>query len=182
MSVKYWVVIFLIWTNTAPAAEIVWLKLTPYFSYRDITTHCTTVHFPSVFYFSAEVDGDRVLRAALKDDTFEVLADRIYFHPSEVVGIRMYRDPAGQLWLKGLPLSVRLLSWAFRNAGQSLDQCVPPQKLRSVSPTPFPFVFDTERLGESVFDALSTHGKFSGHRADGSPYQAELRFYQKRMR
>lgn len=160
------------------ATEILWLKLTPNFSYRDINTACSTGAFPGGrdLYFAAEVEGNKVTRAAIKDNLSDILSSRIEFLPPEISAIALYRDSMGRLWLEQLPLSVRLLNWVFFHVSSYSEGCRPPQRLATISPAPFSFSFDMDGLGEGSLVSHSTAGKFIGKRWDGAAYEAELRF------
>ncbi len=162
--------------------EMLALKIAPVFNYKDISKSCST--FPSSvvvgqMYLTAEVEGDTVQSAALKDNLIEVITDRIYFTREELNGIEIFRNKKGQLWLKALPMSVRLLNWVFTNADSgSTNECKLPQPLLTLGPVPYTFDFDIEGLWESLSFSDSRTGKFEGQRQDGATYAATLRFIQ----
>ena len=179
------VIAALIIHGTSYATDIVWLKLAPIFTYKDASTSCSTTPSTVVIgqlYFGAEVEGDVVTKAVLKDNTIEVLTDRIYFDAVERQRIEILRDSSGRLWLKTLPLTPRLLNWVFFNADAgSQTECKLPQPLITISPAPFTFDFDIDGLGESLSFSDSRTGKFSGKRKDGTGYTATLRFTQEQF-
>lgn len=166
--------------GASQATEVVWLKLTPHFSYRDITTICSTTIATKEVYFGAELEGNLALRAVLKDNLSGILADSIPFSPSELSGIVIHRDGAQQAWLRSFSASGRLLNWLFFHSGDSFE-CRPSQPLATLSPAPFDYLFDTDGLGDTLFFTDSNLGKFSGKRADGASYQAQLHFGQERL-
>jgi len=159
---------------SANAAEILWLKLTPTFAYKDISTICSTGLAPTTLYFGAELENLQVNRAVLKDNNVDVITDKIFFLPEELSGIELYRDGMGRVWLKTLPLTARLLNWFLFNAGAGIPECKPSQPLLTVGPIPFSYSFAVEGLGEGGVSAESTFGKLFGNRKDGGAYQAEL--------
>ncbi len=128
------------------AADVFWLKLTPRFTYKDISMACSTVQFPRDLYLGAQVDNDQVSLAVLQDGTSDVLTDKIAFLKEELPGLELHVDKFGRFWMKNLTLSARLLGWVFTNAGDSFGGCKPSQPLKTVSPAPFVFAFDVEGL------------------------------------
>ena len=174
-----------LFAGASHGTEIMWLKIAPIFSYKDVSTSCSTSPSSVVIgqlYFGAEVEDMVVKRAALKDNTIEVITDRIYFDERELPGIELYRDKKGQRWLKTLPLSVRLLNWVFFNADSgSTSECKLPQPLLTIGPAPYTFDFDVEGLFESLSYSDSRTGKFGGQRKDGTSYTARLRFTQEQF-
>lgn len=169
----------------AHGTEIMWLKIAPIFAYKDVSTSCSTSPSSVVIgqlYFGAEVENMVVKRASLKDNTIEVITDRIYFDERDLKGIELFRDKRGRLWLKTLPLSVRLLNWVFINADSgSTSECKLPQSLLTLGPAPYTFDFDVEGLWESLSYSDSRTGKFGGQRKDGTNYAASLRFTQEQF-
>ena len=163
------------------AADILWLKLTPGFTYKDISTACSTTHFPKTLYFGAEVDGGQANLAVLKDSTFEPVANKIAFLKEELSGIELHQDKFDRLWMKNLTLSARLLGWVFTNAGDSFGGCKPPQPLKTVSLAPFAFAFNVEGLGETVIFSESQLGTFKGQRKDGGAYVATVQWRQRQF-
>lgn len=170
----------------AYGSEVMWLKIAPIFSYKDVSTSCSTSPSSVVvgqLYFGAEVEGLVVKRASLKDNLIEVITDRIYFEERELSGIELFRDKRGQLWLKSLPMSARLLNWAFFNADSgSTSDCKLTQSLLTIGPAPYTFDFDVDGLWESLSFSDSRTGKFGGQRKDGSAYTASLRFTQEQFK
>lgn len=171
----------LVFGHGAFAADILWLNLTPSFTYKDISTACSTTQFPRTLYFGAEVDGNQANLAVLKDSTFEPVANKIAFLKEELSGIELHQDKFGRLWMKNLTLSARLLGWVFTNAGDSLGGCKPPQSLKTVSPAPFVFAFNVEGLGETAIFSESQLGTFKGQRKDGGAYVATVQWSQRQF-
>lgn len=175
------VVGLLVFVSTASAreAQIVWVKLTKKFSYKDIDRFCTTdkaLAQPRMF-FGAEVESGIVKAAVLKTDTFEPLVKRIVFQPQELSGVQIKSLSPGNYWVESLTLTARLLNWVFFNEG-GLDECYPTQQLVTLSPNTFQFTFDFS-LGLSLPVSLpSNTGKYWGKRKDGRAYQAALSFDQ----
>lgn len=174
--------LFGILQQAVKASDVVWLRLTPNFSYKDISIICSTSQFSTTLYFGAEVEGTQAIRAVLKDSTIESIADKIAFLSEDLSGIEFHQDKFDRLWLKNLTLSARLLVWVFRNAGDPFLSCKPTQPLKTVSPTHFVFTFNVDGLGESVLYSESQLGKFKGQRKDGAAYVATLQLQQKLFR
>ena len=178
MRRRFWIVVGLcLVASNLLASEIVWLKVTSPFSYRDLFTACSTSASPAYLYFGAEVSGQTATQATLATG-FDVLSYRISFSSEEAQGIKFYSDSKKRLWLSELTLSPRLLSWAFQYAGRTLDQCRPSTSLATVGPVPSVFVFRTDGLGEDVLVSNSQIARFYGKRVDGYAYNASLQFVQ----
>lgn len=169
--------LFLLLTGaTAFATDIMWLKLTPNFSYRDFSIVCSTQPFMGRLYLGAEVEGIKVTKAVIKTYPSDLLAQKIILSSTEANAIELYIDQEGRFWLKQLPLNSRLLNWVFFHASDDLGKCRPPQPLSSIDPLQLSFAFSTEGLGESTSSSQSQVGKFKGQLKDSSAYQAQLSF------
>lgn len=159
------------------AADVLWLKLTPRFTYKDLITACSTEHFPTTLYFSAEIENGKVLRAGLKSHTMDVFANRIFFLPSELEEIEWHHEVSGRLWLAKLPLSTRLLVWVFQNAGNGFQACKPSRPMKTLSPAQITYVFDVAPE-ESGLATSSQVGRFAGTLVNGNSFAATLGWSQ----
>lgn len=173
--------LLLLMSTTAFATDIMWLKLTVHFSYRDFSIVCSTQSFMGRLYFGAEVEGTKVTKAVIKTYPSDLFGQKIILSETEANAIELYVDPAGGFWLKQLPLSSGLLNWAFFHASDDFEKCRPPQPLSSIDPSQLSFVFSTEALGESASSSDSQVGKFKGRLKDGSAYQAKLSFTEEQV-
>ncbi len=186
MNLKPWILFPLILLSVSTqATEVVWLRLTPLFSYKDITLACSNfikpIHTPRDLFFAAEVNGITVQRAALRDSTSQMFAESISFLSSELVGIALTRDGKERLWLKALPKSARLLNWVFFRTTYTPDGCKPPLPLKTLEPAAFIFTFNPEELGGMPGSIDSQTGTFRGQRQDGYAYEASLRLTQRQL-
>jgi hypothetical protein len=154
------------------------VKLTPYFSYKDITTACVNQSLPSQFEFVAKVQATTIVWGQLKESTSDFFAERIQFQVDELNQLEIFQDEFGRHWIKNLFLSERLLNWVFFRAGKSLNLCEPPQSLASITPQSVRFLFNINQLIESNLSLNSQKINFKGQRKDGSFYQASLRWKQ----
>lgn len=177
--------LFFILSVQVYATDVLWLRLTPLFSYQDLTLACSNfVHSsfsPADLFFVAEVDGMTVNRAALRDRTTGDFPEVITFLPSELEGIELFRDKKERLWLKSLPQSARLLNWVFFRTTGIIEECKPPQALKTLGPSPFTFTFSSSELGGESSAIDSQGGSFNGKRQDGYAYQVFLKFTQRQL-
>ena len=162
------------------AAEVVWLKLKPRFSYRDIHRICSVDAGGEPFALGAEVDGDMTRAAVLMNGTHPMLVHRVKFTAEEMSSVEWQRDSLGRLWLKRLPLNARLLNWVFFNMpSASIGYCRPSEPLATLGPNSFAFIFEANNLGELGAMNLSSNAKFQGRLKGGGAYEAELSWRQK---
>ncbi len=169
----------------ASAADILWLKLTPHFSYRDISVACSnTTHstfLPNELFLSLEIDGGKVTRAILRDRPTKSPRDysaSVEFSKEELGGLAVYQDKLSRLWLKAFSLSGKVLNWIFyRTIYQGT--CEPSQKLKTLGPQPSVFEFDLSALDSGIASSDSKKSEYKGELVDGGTYQATLSFIQR---
>jgi len=162
-------------------ADVIWLRLSPDFSYRDITLSCSNkiAGFPTELFFSAEVTNGKVTAARLSRST-SPNTDAITFPTKDLGNTELTMDAAKRVWLKSLQLSSATLNWIFFRAGSNLLSCRPPMALKSIEPAEHKFIFETPDENPD-FDSSSELKKFAGQRSDGKIYNVDLRLTQKRV-
>lgn len=171
--------IFILGCATGWATEVVWVRLTPLLSYRDISTNCQTGGYFH-HYLGAEVDSRGVKAAVLSAGGLGVSHRSISLSQSELAGLRFQADSFERVWVTDFSFSERLTRWVLENSG-GFDGCKPTQALVSANPSDFTFSFKLETLGTGPSSVSSNFGKFGGTRKDGRAYQAKLYFLQEQM-
>jgi hypothetical protein len=89
--------------------EVVWLKFTPQFSYKDISTSCTSDLFKSPRYLGLEIEGKTVVRASFRDGFTAGISTSVPFDSKEIKAIDIVKDKDGFWWVKSVALSRRMI-------------------------------------------------------------------------
>jgi S-adenosylmethionine:tRNA-ribosyltransferase-isomerase (queuine synthetase) len=175
---KYLLLISLIFIQSwGFATEVVWLKLKPMFSYKDLEKSYNSNDWPTMFYIVFEVNANKVLRAALKDNDHPYLNSTFYFTSNELKNISLHKDSKGRHWLRKFNLNEKQLIWVTEQLGKKLLS-YPYVHLKSCLPSDFEFSFDIKDLGESLTSTYSNQGRFHGKTSDGLSYNVNLFWVQ----
>jgi len=141
--------------------------------------------FGAFFSFRAEVLDGKIQRALLWADG-KILPPKAVpsvtfpFLSAEINGIELYQDPHNRLWLKRLVLSRRLTVWLIqqnvaRNNSAIGNRCGPERPVKTLSPEPLVFNFETEimgvPLGAGVYKSQSNVVSFKGRTIDFVEYE-----------
>lgn len=159
----------------ATPSDILWIRLSTYVSYstKPGISSCEELSlFPFTVWFSAEMENEKMTRAALNRKVSGLLVEHIEFSPNELSGLELYKDPEGGLWLSHLPLSERLMLWLVEQYFQKLSP------LKTVKPSALGFEFDTHLLGEVFPRSDSKCLAFLGTTSASAPYEAHIKFAQ----
>ncbi len=168
---------FAVLPSHSQAAEIVWLELVGYLSYRDLGTYCYTDPLGGVrLHLSLEIEGNEVTRANLVKSSASSFKQSFALGGDEAAGIRLHRDPYGRFWVTDLPLSSRAVAWTLARMEDML--CKVPQSVQTVSPSPLLFPFSLEPLTAGGVYLRSPVVKMQGQLVGGRAFSAELRFAQ----
>lgn len=156
------------------------------YAYRDRDTNCSHNYWVVDMALAVQVKDDRAVKATFTSHlgTGLLVPDKfIDYTPSELSGMAFHRDAQGRTWIKTLPMSERILRWAFYET-RSL-YCSPPyysnQLLVSAVPASFLFHFDTSSMEKGGPTASQTES-FRGVRRDGYPYDARVQWSVQRER
>jgi len=155
------------------ASEIHWLKIYPKFIYQDLNTACSN-ELSKTIYLALEVEENQVNAAMFHSSPDWPTGDKVKFSSEELAGIELFEDESMRIWLKRLPLSIHLTSWALMH---SSGRNCPPQELSSVEPSVV-LKFEHDGIQQGILVSHSQTTGFKGEREDGRPYQAKLRFTQ----
>jgi hypothetical protein len=151
------------------------VRLEPRFSYQDTDLTCVLNDIWRYMFFSAKIDGDKIVEANLRDAGIS-FPKRIDLTPAEYAGIQVAQDALGAYYVTSLPLNTRLLDWIFSHVDSSevgaTTFCRPPQRLATLTPEGHTFTFVEKEAG--VY--YTPTKKFTGNRADGAPYNVKLGF------
>ena len=141
--------------------------------------------FRPSFSFRAEVLDGKIQRALLWADG-RILPPKAVpsvtfpFLTTEINGIELYQDPHNRLWLKRLVLSRRLTVWLIQqsvahNNSAIGNRCGPERPVKTLSPEPLVFNFETEimgvPLGAGVYKSQSNVVSFKGRTIDFVEYE-----------
>ncbi len=157
---------------------------TSYYAYRDTTTHCTYDYWTQSIGFSVQISGGKAVAAAMRSHLGLGLlfAEKVIdYRSEELAKFEFYQDTQGRKWIKTLPMSGRLLSFAFYETRSGT--CSPPyysnQLIATVGPWESLFQFDTKAM-ETGGASESQRVDFSGSLQNGVPYAASLRWRQQK--
>lgn len=160
------------------ADSVVWAKLIPKYSYQDIDMSCSDKTVPlNNFFFMARLNAaGNIIQAEIRDGDLYYLK-RIVLTEEEFSGIKTSTDAIGELWLKTLPFSTRLIGWLIYNVGEGDPPqlgCRPLHKLATIAPGSTVFEFTPKDAGVYI----SPRRTFEGARADGKAYTVTMGFSQ----
>lgn len=186
---KIMLVLLLGLVQTSFAADFRWLTLDINLRYSDSGLAChnfSNAGKPIVdrsVALALEVDGDNILAAQLsnfpKEWHYSGVYSKLRLPQAELKGMKLYRSPKGQLYLKRWEVSEETLKWLSFEGTKLALLCRPPQPLRTILPNNAVYEFETEGLEQGINVSYSDWKKFSGKRLDERSYDLNLQFVQR---
>jgi hypothetical protein len=164
---------------TSPAfAAFLGVSLEPLFLYQDFYHHCET-SIPNAIEIIGSIEGGKAVEAHFHDPAWD--NDRYgrnpnyAFLPEELTGMEVGLDSLGDYYIAKLPMSPRLLVWAFKHLDGYIDACRPTKPIATLSPYGHVYTF-TPKDASTFYTGPA---RFRGTLSDGSPFGIRLLFLQR---
>jgi hypothetical protein len=155
--------------------EVVWIKLQPITHYWDMESNFSTERKFRSYYFIAELNNQKILKAALREDSTP-FPPTISLSAEEIEKIKLHVDAKGKYWLENLFLNEKALLWVVSRAVYNELYWLSSYKpiLSKIEPQKLDFEFKIKSLGEPIVSAKSPMHRFSGKRIDGETFNATV--------
>lgn len=174
--------LFLLFTSVLRAEEIACVKMNLGLTYKDASHSCSNLATDGLVYFSAEVDGEKIVRAKFYNFPYEFPFMFIYksidLKEEDTRNIRLYRDAKDRLWLKELPLTAVRISWILYYSMERDIFCKVPTYAKEIAPNPALFHFETEGIDDGILISRSEQIELKGKLIDTTPYAAKVKIVQ----
>jgi len=171
---------------SSQGADLFWLNLRMKHKYKDAVTDCRGYSHGGDLFLSAEHENGVLSRVAIANHPYTWPYKAIYrsieLSPQELASTKLYRDKKGRYWLKESSWEQRTLMWAMKWGAEFNGHCKLPQSLQSISPSQVNLVFEVDGLEDGIWISDSPSHRYSGTRADGLSFQADMQIIQREYR
>lgn len=175
---KYFLVLLL--SSVSFGADVLALGIRTGFRYSDLDHQCYLPPLGRNFTFSAEIEKGSVIRAKLKKNLLDSFSEILELNSEEIKDIQV-QELGTTLWIKQWRVSGRVLDMLIRGGSdEGYDACSPPEKLASIRPDSFDFIFDFKNGGAFSYHD-SNLGVFQGQTESGRTYRFELEMIEETL-
>lgn len=152
--------------------------------YRDKDVHCFGSTGRGQLLVSGEIAEEKVISAKLENFDFVEPYKPIYrsmdLAEGEVGTIELYRDAKSRPWVTQIEFAEPTLRWIAYESAARYSFCPLPQMLKTLSPAPLRFHFESEGVEIGIWISESERVNIEGARHDGNPFSGSLQFTQRR--